>query len=61
MLVNVAIVLATLRQVMEGAGNGKRIIVGMLLAKIATKKKSQNEKKNVQPNKSKGASSSLFF
>jgi hypothetical protein len=46
MLVNVAIVLATFRQVMAGVGNGKRIIAGMLPVKNVTQPRRQSVKKN---------------
>jgi hypothetical protein len=61
MLANVAIALVMLMQAMVGAGSGKRIIVGILLAKNATKSRSQNARKSATVNNLKGASSSLFF
>jgi len=61
MLVSVAIVLATLRQAMVGAGSGKITIDGMLLVKNATKLRNQNEKKNGIVNNLKGADAPYFF
>jgi hypothetical protein len=61
MLVNVVIVLATLRQAMADVGSGKITIDGMLLVKNATKSRNQNARKNGTVNNLMGASAPYFF